>query len=172
MVVAVWLSFLLAAVQTYVLGNPFGSPPKLIIEQARFTTFSAPQSYAAFLVSAAAVILFVPSKMTWRHDRLLTVVTGIGIATGLVLVGSRYVFIGASMMLLVWGALALRTRLQRSTISRAAALRAVLVGLGAFVIIARISRRRGAGQPHLRTTSPRLAWAGQPAGHRHVRVAA
>ncbi len=134
-VAAVWLSLLLAVVQTYVLGNPFGSPPKLIIEQARFTTFSAPQSYAAFLVSAAAVILFVPSKMTWRHDRLLTVVTGIGIAMGLVLVGSRYVFIGASMMLFVWGALALRTRLQRSTISRAAAVRAVLVGLGAFVIL-------------------------------------
>ncbi len=134
-VAAVWISLILAVLQTYVLGNPFGSPPKLIVEQARFTTFSPPQSYAAFLAAAAALLLFLPRPHDNRYDRTAVAVTGVGIAVGLVLVGSRYVFVGAGMLLLIWGGLTLWKRLHQSTMSRASAIRAVAIGSAAFIIL-------------------------------------
>lgn len=134
-VAAVWLSLLLALVQTYALGNPFGSSPKLIIEQARFTTFSPPQSYAAFLASAAALLLFLPRRHEKKYEPAMVAVTGVGIAIGLVLVGSRYVFVGAALLLLIWGNVTLWTRLHQSTMSRASAIRAVTVAASAVIIL-------------------------------------
>jgi hypothetical protein len=134
-VLAVWLSLLLATVQTYVLGNSFGSPPKLIVEQARFTTFAPPQSYAAFLVSAAALLLFATRRSRSRVESIALAMTGIGIAIGMVLVGSRYVFVGTSMLLAIWGALTLWKRIHSSAMSRYAALRAAMIGAAAFIIV-------------------------------------
>ncbi len=132
---AVWVSLLLAVLQTYALGNPFGSPPKLIIEQARFTTFSPPQSYAAFLVSAAALLLFLPRRQDNRYETAMVALTGVGIAVGLVLVGSRYVFVGAAVLLIIWGGFTLWKRLHQSTMSRDSAIRAAAIGSAAFIIL-------------------------------------
>jgi len=100
-VAALWLSLLLAAVQTYLLGNAFGSPPKQIIEQARFTTFAPPQSYAAFLICCGVLFLFARGGPPMPYQRLVLALSGGGVIVGLLLVGSRYVAIGALALLVV-----------------------------------------------------------------------
>jgi hypothetical protein len=98
-VAALWLSLLLAGVQTYLMGNAFGSPPKLIIEQARFTTFAPPQSYAAFLLCCGVLLLFGKRGTSMPFQRLVLTLSGGGVLVGLLLVGSRYVAIGAMGLL-------------------------------------------------------------------------
>ena len=134
-VAAVWLSLLLATIQTYVLGNAFGSPPKLIIEQARFTTFAPPQSYAAFLVSAAALLLFIPRTTPGRMYTALIAGTGAGIVVGLVLVGSRYVAVGTVALFIIAGGIKLWSQLQQRRVSRYSVVRGVAVGGISLVIL-------------------------------------
>lgn len=94
-IAALWLSLGLAALQTYALGNPFGAPPKTIIEQARFTSFAPPQSFAAYLVAVGALLMAGQGSMRTRRERAVLMATGGATAFALLLVGSRYAFIGA-----------------------------------------------------------------------------
>jgi hypothetical protein len=94
-VCALWLSLLMAAVQPYVLGNQFGkSAPGL--EDERFTSFCSPQLFGAFLLAVLS-ILFVTSRLSlWA-----SVVNGVGGFSGILLSGSRYVFLGSLLLVVI-----------------------------------------------------------------------
>lgn len=81
---AFWLAFGVAGVQTYLLGNVFGT------EEARFTSFSAPQSFAGFVCNLMLLLLFWPGSR-WT-TRLLVIGAGMG---GIMLSGSNTVFMAA-----------------------------------------------------------------------------
>jgi len=94
-VASLWLSLLMAAVQTYVLGNQFGklSPG---LEDDRFTSFCSPQVFGAFLLSMMSII-FVTSRLSaWVAS-----FHGIAGFVGIVLCGSRYIFLGSLMLAVI-----------------------------------------------------------------------
>ena len=92
---SLWLSLLLGAVQTWVLDNPYGrSLPGF--NDDRFTSFCTPQFFAAFLLAIMSVLL-VSRRLSWP-SRLLHGGAG---TVGLLLCGSRYVFLGALAMAVV-----------------------------------------------------------------------
>jgi hypothetical protein len=92
---ALWLSLLMGVVQTYALGNQFGKwAPGL--EDERFTSFCSPQLFGAFILAMMS-ILFVTSR-----QRLWAVcLHGLGGFSGIVLCGSRYVFLGSLVLVLI-----------------------------------------------------------------------
>ena len=89
----VWVSLAGAIVQSYLLGNAFGSDDF----QWRFTTFAGAQSFAPFLMSLSVLLLF--------RERLSISVflTVLGASLGLLLTGSRSAFLGFLWVLLVYG---------------------------------------------------------------------
>ena len=134
-IAALWLSLVLAAAQTYLLGNAFGSPPKLIIEQARFTTFAPPQSYAAFLLACGVLLLFARSGTLSPLWNAALALSGVGIAAGLLLVGSRYVVAGAFALLIVAGFAWLQPQWGRRAITRAMLIKPALFSATALVLL-------------------------------------
>jgi hypothetical protein len=82
-----WSVILLGVLQTFVLGDAWGG-----LEE-RFTSFSTPQYYAAFLVAVLAILLF-SGEQGWFHYA-----TCGGLMVTIVFSGSRYVFV--SMVALV-----------------------------------------------------------------------
>jgi hypothetical protein len=76
-----WSVIALALLQTFVLGNEWGGL------EARFTSFSAPQYFAAFLVAVLAVLMFSGERGGFHY------VTCSGLIAAIVLSGSRYVFV-------------------------------------------------------------------------------
>lgn len=82
-----WSVIALAVLQTFVLGDEWGG-----LEE-RFTSFSTPQYFAAFLVAVLAILIFSGEK-GWFHYA-----TCGGLILTVVFSGSRYVFV--SMVALV-----------------------------------------------------------------------
>jgi len=76
-----WCVIALAVLQTFVLGNAWGG-----IEE-RFTSFSAPQYFAAFLVAVLAILMF-SGERGWFHYA-----TCGALMITIVFSGSRYVFV-------------------------------------------------------------------------------
>ncbi len=76
-----WSVIALAVLQTFILGDEWGG-----LEE-RFTSFSAPQYFAAFLVAVLAVLMFSGAR-GWFHYA-----TCGGLMAAIVLSGSRYVFV-------------------------------------------------------------------------------
>ena len=76
-----WFVIALAVLQTFVLGNEWGG-----LEE-RFTSFSAPQYFAAFLVAVLAILMFSGAR-GWFHYA-----TCGALMAAIVLSGSRYVFV-------------------------------------------------------------------------------
>ena len=89
----VWCSLAGATIQSYFLGNAFGSDEF----QWRFTTFAGAQSFAPFLMALSVLLLF--------QERLSISVflTVAGAGLGLLLTGSRSAFLGFLWVLLVYG---------------------------------------------------------------------
>jgi O-antigen ligase len=82
------LSLSIAAVQTYVLGDP-ASP------EGRFSTFDDPQNYAAYLISIAAIVWFESEEGALRWLALAAA------GAGILLTGSRYVLIGLGVLMVL-----------------------------------------------------------------------
>jgi hypothetical protein len=82
----VWIGLLLGVLQTYLLGNAFGG------EESRFTSFSSPQSYAAFMMYCTALAALARER--WTLGAVLTVAAGF---VSIVLSGSRYVLAGLAV---------------------------------------------------------------------------
>jgi O-Antigen ligase len=76
-----WSVIALALLQTFILGNEWGGL------EARFTSFSAPQYFAAFLVAVLAVLMFSGDRGGFHYG------TCGGLIAAIVLSGSRYVFV-------------------------------------------------------------------------------
>ncbi len=87
---AIWGSTALACLQSFVLGNPLDP-----IER-RFSSFCWAQEFAAWTVSALAVVLFYQGQLRFRKA---TIACGI---TATVLTGSRFAFAGLACLLLVF----------------------------------------------------------------------
>ena len=122
------ISLLLAALQTYVLGNAYGDPEY----DNRFTTFADPQSFAPFLIC-----MFVLLVICKRHS-IASALAACGAAIGLVLTGSRSNLVGFIWVALIIGvALAKRSRrhLSFSILIRNTAIGCLLfVLLGAAIL--------------------------------------
>ena len=96
--IAVWCSLLFAVVQTYVLGNPYGSLGNSygsVDFEFRFTSFTGAQSFAAFLLALLVLLVFCEE---WNF---LTLSAAAGAVTGLLLTGSRSIFLGLCWVLLL-----------------------------------------------------------------------
>ncbi|MGA2095406.1 MAG: O-antigen ligase family protein [Candidatus Acidiferrum sp.] len=126
--VVVWFSLFFALVQTYVLGNDFGDA----VLGDRFTSFSGAQSFAPFLLSLFVLLLLCGS---WKASSLVSAAAA---AVGLVLTGSRSVFLGFTWALVIAGILAAIRSGRRFSLSllvkRAAFGGAAVVCIGLLVL--------------------------------------
>jgi hypothetical protein len=86
---ACWCVLALAVLQTYGLENGWGG-----IEE-RFTSFSTPQYFAAFLVALLAILVFSGEHGFWHYATCGALVVAI------VFSGSRYVFVSTVLLLII-----------------------------------------------------------------------
>lgn len=123
--VIVFVSLASAAVQTYLLGDLFGYSDG----ENRFTTFSDTESFAAFLIALISLFLF-SSQLEGRFRRIVCIVS---LVIGVILTGSRYVFLGLIVMFLAASAIhALRGARK---IRLGILLRRVSMGLAAAILL-------------------------------------
>lgn len=92
--ISLGVSLLFAIIQTYFLGNPFGT------SEGRFTSFSSPQSFAAYLVCALAIGL-----LGSEHGAKGILTGSLGtviIAIPLLLTGSNTMLLGMGAVVMYW----------------------------------------------------------------------
>jgi O-Antigen ligase len=91
-----WASLAFAVLQTYVLGNTYGSfeAANAVVDfEWRFTSFTGAQSFAAFLLCILTILLF---RERWKLSVLAACA---GATIGIVLTGSRSIFLGFAWIL-------------------------------------------------------------------------
>jgi len=115
-----WAVFCLGMLQTYVLGNEFGSLEELA---PRFTTFSSPQALAPCFLVMFAILQDMNIKA--RHATMSMVIA----VTGIVMTGSRYVFFGLILFFVTRIALNAQEGRLRSTMKRIAKVCLVIAAL-------------------------------------------
>jgi hypothetical protein len=86
---ASWCVIALAVLQVYGLGNGWGGP------EERFTSFSTPQYFAAFLVAMLAILVFSGERGFWHYATCVVIIAAI------VVNGSRYVTVSTVLLLIV-----------------------------------------------------------------------
>jgi len=84
-----WCALVLAVIQTFFLENFFGGP------EERFTSFSSPQYFAAFLVALLAILMFCGERTFSNYA------TCAALCLGIVVSGSRYVFVSAVALVVI-----------------------------------------------------------------------
>jgi len=123
-----WVTFFLGVLQTYVLGNEYGSLEELA---PRFTTFSSPQALAVlFLVM---FILILDLRSLSKHPNLSLILATVGI----VMTGSRYVFFGFALFFLARIVLVTEMSRLRITIKKMGQLGLLIAGLLIVVVSSR-----------------------------------
>jgi hypothetical protein len=124
---AVWISLIGAAIQTYFLGNAFGDDDF----QFRFTSFTGAQSFAPFLLSIVVLLLF-------REKLSISIIaTVLAAAAGILLTGSRSVFLGMIWVLLLYGVFT-ATRSSKKIDLGMILKRALLIGAAIAIILTTI----------------------------------
>jgi O-antigen ligase len=120
-----WSALCFAALQTYLLGNEYGimgdfygSP----VFESRFTTFSGAQSFAAFLLSLFVLLIFTE---TWTAG---VISAGLGATIGILLTGSRSIFLGFVWVLFLLGIFYAKKK--GKSISTSSIVKRALVGTG------------------------------------------
>jgi hypothetical protein len=114
-------SFGIGVIQTYLLGNEFGT------SEDRFTTFTDPLGFAQFSIAILALLLFLGTRTLWRYLAIAASVFGI------VLSGSRYVFV-ATILLAVVG-LALKAVTRRPELRLPLLLKGTAIGCAVVVLL-------------------------------------
>jgi O-antigen ligase len=117
------LSLLFGAIQTYLLGNPYGNVDK----EGRFTSFSDAQSFAPFLL-CLVILLMLCAKRTFA-SWLVAAATIIAF----VLTGSRSYFVGFAWVALIVG-LAMGKRF-RQKLSLGLIVKSVLIGSAVIALL-------------------------------------
>jgi O-antigen ligase len=128
---AVWCSLAFACVQSYLLDNPYGTLGNFYGApdfEFRFTSFTGAQSFAAFLLSLFAMLIFTQA---WSPG---VVLTALGAAAGILLTGSRSIFIGFAWILLFAGVIYAKRKGRVLTLSRLA--KRMALGAAALVVAA------------------------------------
>lgn len=101
LIFVLWASLFFAVLQTYVLGNDYGSFSAMVNGTVdfewRFTSFTGAQSFAAFLLCLIVLLLF---RERWSFSVLAACA---GAIAGIVLTGSRSIFLGFAWVLLLVG---------------------------------------------------------------------
>lgn len=122
---AVWAALALGVLQSYILGNEFGALGNYYGSpdfEWRFTSFTGAQSYAAFLLAIFVLLLFC-------GKRNFSVVAGtVAAGIGILLTGSRSIFLGLAWILLTAG-VAFAHRKNKHLALRSIVLRAAVGGL-------------------------------------------
>jgi O-antigen ligase len=113
---ASWCVLALAVLQTYALGNGWGG-----IEE-RFTSFSSPQYFAAFLVALLAILVFSGGRGLVHYATCGVLVVAIFCS------GSRYVFVSTVLLLIIASFRVSGT--DAGSLRFRVTLRKVLLGLG------------------------------------------
>src|SRR5262249_29104135 len=123
---ALLLAIGLAVFQTYFLGNAYGSAGNFFGSpdfEWRFTSFTGAQSFAAFLL--AVIVLFLLCE-EWTF----AAVTGMLVAAvGILLTGSRSIFLGLAWILLTAGIVIARRK------NHNLKMRTILVRLSVSVVV-------------------------------------
>lgn len=129
---SLWLSLAMATIQTYALGNPYGTSWDGL-DVNRFTSFCSPQQFGAFLLAILSILL-VTSQL-----RLVTVMLHTaGALAGIFLCGSRYVFLGALCLFpIVWVSHFVRSENPRTSgkwiLAGALSILMIIISLGVIV---------------------------------------
>lgn len=126
-----WIGLAFAVFQSYVLPNPFGS-----LESGyapRFTSFASPQSFALFLLIHIG-LLFAFRK----RDRAFWI-TVVSCATGIVLTGSRFVFLGLCFLVLAVFASQANRSARQFRIRRIVSLQSIL-GACSLLLLVQMAR--------------------------------
>jgi O-antigen ligase len=118
-----WASLFGATVQSFVLGNSYGSNKF----EWRFTSFTGAQSFAPFLLCLIVLLLF---SDRWTVS---TVAAGLGGLAGLILTGSRSVFLGLVWVLFISGFLMAARAGQR--VNLRLVLRRTVLGIASICVI-------------------------------------
>jgi hypothetical protein len=123
-------AFVLALIQTYPMGDPFGREDETTYA-ARFTSFCSPQAFAAFMLGAAAVIA-AARRYTWIHWIGMSLA-----ALGVILSGSRYAFGGmlCFMIIFAFGRVVRRSKKLAMAILKTVAAGIVLIALIVTIIL-------------------------------------
>jgi O-Antigen ligase len=87
------ITLVLAVLQSYVFGNPYGNPEY----ENRFTTFAGAATFSPFLLCLLVLILFRGALTTSK------IVAAFGALVGLLLAGGRSAFVGFAWTLLMAG---------------------------------------------------------------------
>jgi O-Antigen ligase len=143
LMLVLWASLLFAVIQTYALGNDYGSFSANVNGamdfEWRFTTFTGAQSFAAFLLCFFVLLLF---RERWNFSVILSSLAAIG---GIVLTGSRSIFLGLAWVLLL-GSVILAKRsgkpLNLGQIAKRMALSAALLLAVAAVVLHELPENR------------------------------
>ena len=130
-----WASLSFAVLQTYGLGNEYGSfeaVHAVVDFEWRFTSFTGAQSFAAFLLCLFVVLLF---RERWSYSVIAACVAA---TVGILLTGSRSIFLGFAWILMLTGVIFAK-RSGRAISMRLAAKRmavsaVVLLCIGAAVL--------------------------------------
>ncbi len=127
LLIVAWSCLFLAVIQTYVLGNDYGDSGY----DFRFTTFTGAQSFAPFLLSLIVLLWFWSRRSFWTVSAILAA------SIGLILTGSRSLFLGFTWTLLIGliylGARAGREVNVRLILKRIVQFGVVVVLIGAIV---------------------------------------
>jgi O-antigen ligase len=129
LILVMWCSLLFAVVQSYVLGNPYGvmgnyyGAPDF---EFRFTSFTGAQSFAAFLLSLFAILLF-----TQRWSAAV-IVTALAAAAGILLTGSRSIFIGFLWIIVFLAVVYAKRKGRRFTLAQVA--KRIALGMAVLLV--------------------------------------
>src|SRR5256885_7709924 len=131
LIFVLWASLAFAVLQTYVLGNTYGSfeAANAVVDfEWRFTSFTGAQSFAAFLLCMLTILLF---RERWSLPILSTCAAA---TIGIVLTGSRSIFLGFAWVLTLAAVLFAKKSGRR--ISLAAAAKRMAISFAALLLVA------------------------------------
>jgi O-Antigen ligase len=131
LMIVLWCSLLFAFVQTYGLANEYGSVGNFygsIDYEFRFTSFTGAQSFAAFLLSIFVLLIFCEE---WN---LATFAAAAGATTGLILTGSRSIFLGFAWILVLSGVISAKRR--GKVLSLGAVAKRMTIGAAVLLCVA------------------------------------
>ena len=136
LMLVLWASLLFAVVQSYVLGNDYGSFSAnvngTIDFEWRFTSFTGAQSFAAFLLCMLVLLLF---RQRWNFP---VIASAVGAIAGIVLTGSRSIFLGLAWVLLLGSVILAKRSGKKLNLAqvgkRMALTAALLIAVGAAVL--------------------------------------
>lgn len=159
-IAALWGSLALACLQTYVLGNPlFGKKNALSpLASAQFAPFRGPQYFGPFLACLLALLLFSRERHGLRRMSIAACLVA------LVLIGSRYSLIEASMVVFAWWLLRAKAVRRKGGLRTAPVLRgmalAVIVFVGFGAVMGQVMPNSRLNQLLDLTSKPQLAEVG------------